>query len=96
MGTDLTSLLDEKSITHQELGSLSPLTQTIYHSIENIQIPIYHIVPTWDHLIVPTSSAKYPSTPKNNIFYYEGYYNHIVITYDNEIAKAISKWIPDL
>ena len=48
---------------------------------------IYHIVPTWDSLIVPTSL--------NTMFFnYYGYsYGHTGIAFNPQVAEVIAKWI---
>jgi pimeloyl-ACP methyl ester carboxylesterase len=58
-------------------------------------IKTYHVVPRWDHIIIPTNVAKYKDTPMNNIFHYDGYYSHQGIQYDPIITKIITNWIKD-
>lgn len=91
MGTKLASLLPKNSITYKELSYDSKLTQEI--ASNKFLIPICHIVPKWDHVIIPSSSAAYLNTYPGNIYYYKGFYNHVGIVHDKEIAKIIAKWI---
>lgn len=56
-----------------ELGHYSKIslnTSSILSSKN--KIPIYHIVPEYDHLIYPTTSAKYYFTSEHNIYYCKG------------------------
>ena len=93
-GTKITSVLPEDSITHKELGFQSDLTTKLYN--KEYKIPVYHVVPKWDHMIIPTSSAGYVHTNPSHIYYYNGSYSHTGIIYDIDIAKTISKWLPKL
>lgn len=90
-GTIVTNLLSPDSISHQELGYNSKIVNEI--SEIKIDIPIYHIIPRWDHLIIPTKSAQYNNTPGTQIYHYNGYYSHIGIIYNKEISNIIGKWL---
>lgn len=92
-GTLATKFLGTNSVTNRELGYHSDLTETIAAEIAKIAIPIHHVVPKWDHLIIPTANAEYDSTPETNIFYYQGYYSHVGIPHSPEIASKIANWI---
>lgn len=92
IGTKITKLLSKDSITHKELGYGSELTRDIAKEISGI-VPINHVVPKWDHLIIPTSAAYYPTTNVRNIYYYKGMYSHTGITYSKDVAIAIATWI---
>lgn len=91
-GTKITKLLSKDSITHKELGYGSELTRDIAKEISGI-VPINHVVPKWDHLIIPTSAAYYPTTNVRNIYHYKGMYSHTGITYSKDVAIAIATWI---
>jgi hypothetical protein len=54
---------------------------------------IYHIVPRFDHMIIPTSSTYYPTTPEEHIFRYSGYYSHIGIPHHNDVSNSIISWL---
>jgi pimeloyl-ACP methyl ester carboxylesterase len=90
-GTRITELLSSDSITNKELGLNSEITQEMANVY--VDIPIYHIVPNWDHLIIPTSSAAYEHTDESNIYRYNGNYSHSGIQYCPEIADAIARFI---
>jgi triacylglycerol esterase/lipase EstA (alpha/beta hydrolase family) len=90
-GTYATTLLSDDSITNKELCYKSQITQDIAKS--NISIPIFHVAPMWDHLIIPTNSAIYSTTDQNNIYYYSGLYSHTGIIHDMDIAYIILHWI---
>lgn len=92
-GTRVADLLPANSITNKELGYNSTFTDTIAQIIASKNIAIYHVVPQWDNLIVPTTSAKYDSTPDTNILYYQGYHSHVGILHDPEITNAITNWL---
>ena len=91
MGTRMTQLLSSESITNKELGFRSELSKDL--EMSNINVPIYHVVPRWDHVINPTSSAAYPNTPQSNIYYYNGTYSHTGIIYSNDVANTIASWL---
>ena len=60
---------------------------------KSINVPVYHIVPKWDHLIIPTTSARYDDTPESHIYYYNGSdYGHCGIAYNDEVALIICEW----
>lgn len=90
-GTHLALLLPSTTITHTELGYKSDITQEI--ATTKVTIPIYHIVSKYDHMIIPVEAAKYDTTDESHIYYYDGYYGHIGITYSIDVANAISGWI---
>jgi hypothetical protein len=55
---------------------------------------IFHIVPTYDHMIYPSTAALYPFVPNDNVFIYTGtMYSHIGVPFNKEIANVIIKWI---
>lgn len=91
MGTKITKLICSDSITHKELGYESEITKTLANYRYNI--PIYHIVPKWDHIIIPTTTALYSNTQPSNIHYYNGHNSHSGIIFSNEISNVIANWI---
>lgn len=91
-GTSMaTFFFPSTSVIHQELRHGSDLTSTIAKT--NFPVPIYHVVPQWDNIIVPTESSKYDFTPETNIFYYTGYNSHMGICYSPEVSQAVAGWI---
>lgn len=92
-GTKMTELLPIDSITHRELGFKSKLSKDLAGA--NINVPLYHIVPKWDHIIYPTSSARHTKTPRKNIYKYKGIYSHTGIIYDQDVINRIADWISD-
>jgi len=55
---------------------------------------IYHIVPQYDHLIFPSSTAMYDFVKEENIMRYNNVnYSHIGMPFNKEIAVSINKWI---
>lgn len=90
-----------------EIASAFPKNSPVYHALhrpnEKLCLTaskalhfnnLYHIVPTWDHLIIPITSAYYFTTPKENIYYYTGFwYSHSGICYNYDIANRIANWI---
>lgn len=55
---------------------------------------IYHIVPEYDHLIYPSSTAMYSFVKADNIFTHTKIsYSHIGIPFNLEIAAQINLWI---
>lgn len=94
-GTLITKFLCPTSLANIELGYNSKITTQIRNSMCNINTicNIYHIVPRYDHIIIPTSSAYYETTPNDHIHYCTGYYSHIGISASNEVSDAIITWI---
>ncbi len=54
---------------------------------------IFHVVPTYDHLIVPSSSSYYESTPSSCIYEYKGYDNHCLIQNNDEVLVFLNNVI---
>lgn len=90
-GTKAANLLSKESITNKELGYNSEITRDIAGT--NIHIPVYHVVPSWDYLIIPTESAAYTNTNNENIYHYRGLYSHSGIVHSKDMANAISCWL---
>jgi hypothetical protein len=90
-GTHLASLLPSDTITHQNLKYESKVAQDI--SKAKLEIPVYHIVPKYDHMIIPVDASKCDYTDDSHIYYYDGYYSHNGITYSKDVAKAIEQWL---
>jgi hypothetical protein len=64
-GTKVTKLLPYTkyfTLTHSELGYKSKITSIIVQV--HLKIPIYNIVPKYDHVIVPTKSSYYRKDAK--------------------------------
>lgn len=91
-GTLSASLFPLSSPVRTALGFNNKISQEIENDIVDFN-SIYHIVPTWDHLIIPTSSAKYNNTPESNIYYYKDSYSHGTLQYSLEIAQVISDFV---
>ena len=87
-GTYMADFLPSSSSIYKQLRHNSEITQEIARA--DISIPIYHIIPRWDHLIIPVESARYKDTDEKNVFYYDGFHGHLAITHSNDIAKFIA------
>jgi len=85
-GTIMTELLPKDSLIHRDIGYLSELVRNTAAAITQCSVPIYHIVPRWDHIIIR-------STDSDNIYHYTGFYSHMGITHSHEIAHVIIKWL---
>ena len=70
---------------------LIQLENSINEMCKNKNLKIYHVVPKWDHLIIPTSSSRYSNTPNENIINYNGYANHIGIQNNVNVISQIIK-----
>jgi len=90
-GTRLSNFLSKNYIIRKELEYESETTMNIAR--QKTLVPIYHIVPRWDHIIIPTKSAYYDNTPESNIYHYNGNYGHTGIIYAPEVIDVICKWI---
>lgn len=89
-GTHIASFAIFSPITKKELMCGSDICKEIQ---QNSTIPMYHVVPKYDHMIVPNNSAKLDDTPEDNIYYYDGYYAHNGILYSPDVANAIIRWV---
>jgi len=93
-GTYIGNLFPESSVVFQGLSHDNKISQEIIVAKNKLNVPIHHIVPTWDHLIIPASNAAYDDTPEENIFRYDGmWYGHVGICENGDVAKAIIKWL---
>lgn len=84
-------LLPSTHISRIEFGWQSLFTQNLKEKLP-YNIPIYHIVPDWDHMIIPNYSA-YHVGPNHKRKYYSGLKGHIGIVYAQEVAQYIADWI---
>ncbi len=93
-GTFSALLFPPSSIVAKTLGYQSEIIQQIEKDRKKITVPIYHIVPKWDHLIIPNIAAQYDDTPESQIYLDNGnWYGHNGITYNMDVAKSLIKWI---
>jgi len=74
-----------------DMGYHNPKVLEIMSKAKNLTIPLFHVVPTYDHVIIPTSSAFYTFTPTKNILFYKGYDNHAMIPYNKEVLGFVVK-----
>lgn len=92
MGTEVANAFERNSNVNKGLGRNNTLALSMNEKAKNKSI--YHIVPTWDHLIIPSHAAYYPNTHDDNIYYYTKMsYGHSGICYDPDVAKKIEEWI---
>lgn len=91
-GTLVTKFLPSNSSEHKELGYNSKISTEITGAIDD-SYAVYHIVPRWDYIIIPTSSTYYETTDKDHIYFYKGYYSHLGIPFSTEVANAIIAWL---
>lgn len=92
MGTDVASAFDTDTNTYKALSSDNSLS--LLMNIKAKDKNIYHIVPRWDHLIIPNTNAKYPNTDREHIYYYNQFsHGHSGICYDIIVAYKIAEWL---
>jgi len=87
-------LLPKTHIARIELGYQSSFVQGLQSNLPS-NIPIFHIVPTWDQMIIPTSSA-FINKPNHKVKYYTGFISHVGIPYAQDVAQFIADWIQEL
>jgi triacylglycerol esterase/lipase EstA (alpha/beta hydrolase family) len=98
-GTRVAGLIpNDKSVTKQELSYRSDFVERLSdkarrHQKKPLGFKFYHLVPAWDHLIVPTSAGAYPSTPTSQMYRYNGLIGHIGITFSYAVAKQVHAWL---
>lgn len=90
-GTKLASIFPKHYLIYKELSYQSDVIMDILK--KPVMIPLYHIVPKYDHLIIPNTSAQHPMTAKDHIYRYNGMYGHIGITHSKEVTKIINQWL---
>lgn len=91
-GTKSALFFPDGSVVHENLGFGTETINAIMNNKPNL--PIYHIVPTWDHLIIPLWSAKYEDTPEDRIFEYKSNVcGHGNIQTNIQVAEHIIKWV---
>lgn len=89
-GTYAASLFPSSSSVFKNLSYNNEIVQQIDLKRKFISQKIYHIVPKFDQIIIPNTSAKYDDTPEENIYYYNGCeYSHSGIAYSYNVANAI-------
>lgn len=94
-GTQIVNILPENHITRQELGYNSIFTKKLQSSLLSNSVPVFHVVPTWDHLIIPTSSA-FIDKENHKHKVYAGLNGHCDISRAIEVAQFIKEWISNL
>jgi len=90
-GTQIASIFPHHSLIYKELSFNNGLITELLS--KPIKIPLYHIVPQWDHIIIPGTAARHPRTPDENVYIYKGYNGHIGITHSLEVAAVINQWL---
>jgi pimeloyl-ACP methyl ester carboxylesterase len=83
--------LSKTHICRIQFGWQSSFTQDLIKSLPS-NIPKYHIVPDWDHMIIPTLSARITG-PNHRTKHYTGFKGHIGILSSFEVAQWIADWI---
>lgn len=93
LGTQIASAFSNDSAVYKALSYQNDQVKTTELAAKHFN-HLYHIVPRFDHLIIPTSAAYYETTPKERIYFYEGFlYSHSGICYNYDVAKNIATWI---
>ncbi len=90
-GTRTASLFPSSSKVFQSLSYECKAVQDIAE--HRTKLNVYHIVPTWDNIIIPSSAAKFIDTHESHVYHYKGYYGHTGIAYHFEIAYVLIKWL---
>ena len=91
-GTKIANLSPSKAVNDQ-LGYNNSVVLELSNKIKNINIPFYHIVPKWDHVIIPNTSAFYNFTPLDRIYFDTSKSGHLGILNNENIANIIYSWI---
>jgi len=92
-GTMVTdNLLPEKHIARIELGYKSNFTQELKNRLPT-NIPFYHVVPTWDHVIIPCNSASIEGPNHESKVHNDKYYSHLNIQNAPDVIDWIRDWI---
>ncbi len=93
-GTLCASLFPPSSSVFQNLSYECNVVQELAHCHHRLNI--YHIVPTWDHLIVPASCAKFENADESHVYTYNGFlYGHTGIAFSQEVAMVIVNWLKE-
>jgi len=78
-------------IARTELGYQSDFTIDLEERLP-ADIPFFHVVPTWDHLVIPVSSASIKGPNHISRVFDEKYYSHLNI----QSSPRVLKWIAEL
>ena len=86
------------SVTRQELSYQSQFLISLEKRLKkllekNNNVKIYHIVPQWDHIIIPVEASFYNHTPSTMILKYQGWAGHVGIQYDPVVINQINQWV---
>lgn len=88
-GTAMADFLPSGHISRIEFGSDSKFTQDLAKNLP-ANVKFYHIVPEWDHLIIPTSNSYYENCQTKIC---GGHTSHVGIVFDMDVAQTINTWI---
>lgn len=95
-GTYIASLFPKSSEVYKSLSYNNDIVKNIDESRKDNSnsYVLYHIVPTYDFMIIPVESSYYNDTPTSNIYNYKGsVYGHTGIMYSNDVLNAIINWL---
>lgn len=79
--------------TRKELGYRSEQSEKLAKLVAGSGLNYYHIVPKYDHVIIPQTSAMYETTAPDNIYKYNGFNNHCAIVESSDVIDQIIQWI---
>lgn len=79
--------------TKQDLSYLADHLVETEEILKQHSDKIFHIVATYDHLILPADTAYFHHVPKSNIHFYTGLHNHICLFDDPQIVSVIRDWL---
>jgi triacylglycerol esterase/lipase EstA (alpha/beta hydrolase family) len=92
-GTMVTDyFLPSEHIARIELGYKSEFTQELKKRLPK-NIPFFHVVPTWDHVIIPCSSASIEGANHESKIHKNKYYSHLNIQNAPDVIGWIADWI---
>lgn len=93
-GTEIASLFPPTSPVYKSLSYKNDLVREVKEKLKLNNIPIYHIVPKWDFLLIPNKVSYYKTTPEERIYRYNGWwYGHPGILYCLDVSKATIRFI---
>jgi hypothetical protein len=97
-GTRVVDLFFGKhSPVYQALGYYNDIAMETEMLVSESNTQFYHVVPTYDHLIIPSEVSYYENTPENCVYRYTGYkYSHAGIVDNPEVAVKLLNWVENM
>jgi len=93
-GTRCAALFPTASSVFQNLAQEGKCVQEIVQHRLLPSLKMFHMVPTWDNLVIPASSAQYECTDTSRVWVMDTFmYGHCGIAYNPMVARTLLLWL---